>query len=621
LLSEHDVYLFREGSHVRLYTAMGCVLGPDAATFRVWAPSAASVAVIGAFNGWDAGAHPMTPRADSSGIWEATISGVQRGEPYKFRVVGDDGRYVMDKADPFALCAEAPPLTASRAWTLEYDWGDAEWMATRRARNALDAPISTYEVHLGSWRRSDTDRLPNYREIAHQLAEYARDQGFTHVELMPVTEHPFYGSWGYQTTGYFAPTARYGTPQDFMYFVDVLHQHGVGLILDWVPSHFPTDGHGLAYFDGTHLYEHADPRQGFHPEWSSSIFNYDRHEVRAFLLSSALFWLDRYHVDGLRVDAVASMLYLDYGRKEGEWIPNAFGGRENLGAVGFLRQLNEAVYRDHPDVQVIAEESTSWPMVSRPVYVGGLGFGLKWNMGWMHDTLDYMREPPIFRKYHHDRLTFSIWYAFFENFVLALSHDEVVHGKGSLIGKMPGDSWQQFANLRLLYGYMWGHPGKKLLFMGCEFGQRREWTHEGQLEWWVLEHAEHAGVQRWVADLNALYRAEPALHQVDFAQAGFEWIDCHDADNSVISFLRRPRAGPPVLVVCNFTPVPRANYVVGVPQGGYWQELLNSDAALYGGSGVGNMGGVEAAPVPAHGQFHSLAVTLPPLATIFLRPR
>jgi 1,4-alpha-glucan branching enzyme len=621
LLKEQDVYLFREGTHGRLYAAMGCVLGRDAATFRVWAPSASGVAVIGTFNGWDANAHPMARRADGSGIWEATIAGVQRGDAYKFRVIGGDGRYVMDKADPFALCAEVPPLTASRAWTLEYEWGDTEWMATRKARNALDAPFAVYEMHLGSWRRGDGNRLPTYRDIAQPLAAYVREQGFTHIELMPVTEHPFYGSWGYQTTGYFAPTARYGTPQDFMYFVDVLHQHGIGVILDWVPSHFPADGHGLAYFDGTYLYEHADPRQGFHPEWNSSIFNYDRHEVRAFLLSSALFWLDKYHVDGLRVDAVASMLYLDYGRKEGEWIPNAFGGRENLGAIQFLRHLNESVYRDHPDTQVIAEESTSWPMVSRPVYLGGLGFGMKWNMGWMHDTLDYLRQPPIFRKYHQDKLTFSIWYAFFENFMLALSHDEVVHGKGSLIGKMPGDSWQQFANLRLLFGYMWGHPGKKLLFMGCEFGQRREWTHEDGLEWWVLEHAEHSGVQRWVADLNALYRAEPALHEVDFDQAGFEWVDCHDAEASVISFLRRPRSGAPVLVVCNFTPVPRPNYVVGVPEGGYWRELLNSDAAHYGGSGMGNLGGVEAAPIPAQGRFHSVTLTLPPLGVVFLRPR
>jgi 1,4-alpha-glucan branching enzyme len=621
VLTEHDVYLFREGSHVRLYHAMGCVLGAQSATFRVWAPSASGVSVVGSFNDWNAATHPMNPRGDQSGIWEATIPGVQHGDAYKYRVVGPDGHYTMDKADPFALCTEVPPLTASRAWSLDYEWSDAEWMGKRRAHNALDAPIAIYEVHLGSWRRGDDNRLPTYREIAQPLAEYARDQGFTHVELLPVTEHPFYGSWGYQTTAYFAPTARYGTPEDFMYFVDVLHQHGIGVILDWVPSHFPTDGHGLAYFDGTHLYEHADPRQGFHPEWNSSIFNYERHEVRAFLLSSALFWLDRYHVDGLRVDAVASMLYLDYGRKEGEWIPNAYGGRENLGAVSFLRQLNEAVYRDHPDTQVIAEESTSWPMVSRPVYVGGLGFGMKWNMGWMHDTLDYMSLEPIFRKYHHDRLTFSIWYAFFENFVLALSHDEVVHGKGSLMGKMPGDTWQQFANLRLLYGYMWGHPGKKLLFMGSEFGQRREWTHEEGLEWWVLQYAEHAGIQRWVADLNALYRAEPALHEVDFAQEGFAWVDCHDADNSVVSFLRRPRAGPPVLVVCNFTPVPRGNYTVGVPVGGYWHERLNSDAPLYGGSGIGNLGGVEAAPVPAHGHYHSLSVTLPPLATVFFRPQ
>jgi 1,4-alpha-glucan branching enzyme len=493
-------------------------------------------------------------------------------------------------------------------------------MASRSAHNALGAPMSVYEVHLGSWRRDDAACLPTYRAIAQPLAEYARDHGFTHVELMPVTEHPFYGSWGYQTTGYFAPTARYGTPQDFMFLVDVLHQHGVGVILDWVPSHFPTDGHGLAYFDGTHLFEHADPRQGFHPEWNSSIFNYDRHEVRSFLLSSAMFWLGEYHIDGLRVDAVASMLYLDYGRKVGEWIPNVHGGKENLGAIKFLRHLNESVYRDHPDVQMIAEESTSWPMVSRPVYLGGLGFGMKWNMGWMHDTLDYLRYDPVYRKYHHDRLTFSIWYAFFENFVLALSHDEVVHGKASLIGKMPGDSWRQFANLRLLYGYMWGHPGKKLLFMGCEFGQRREWTHEGQLEWEVLRFPEHAGVQRWVTDLNALYRAEPALHELDFDKAGFEWVDCSDAEASAISFLRRSRAGRPVLVVCNFTPVPRMNYAVGVPEGGYWRELLNGDAPIYGGSGIGNLGGVEAAPVGAHGRFHSVVLTLPPLAAIFLSP-
>jgi 1,4-alpha-glucan branching enzyme len=619
MLGDQDVYLFREGTHGRLYSVMGCQLGRGGATFRVWAPNARRVSVIGAWNDWDAAADPLAPRADASGIWEGTVAAVTRGDAYKFRIVTGSGGET-DKADPFALYGEVPPLTASRAWTLEYDWEDEDWMGSRRARNALDAPISIYEVHLGSWRRGADGRLPTYREVAQPLAEYVRDQGFTHVELLPLTEHPFYGSWGYQTTGYFAPSARYGTPQDFMYLVDTLHRNDVGVILDWVPSHFPSDSHGLAVFDGTHLYEHADPRQGFHPEWSSSIFNYDRHEVRAFLLSSAMFWLDRYHVDGLRVDAVASMLYLDYGRKAGEWIPNVHGGKENLGAIQFLRHLNESAYRDHPDAQVIAEESTAWPMVSRPVYLGGLGFGMKWNMGWMHDTLDYMRQPPIFRKYHQDQLTFSIWYAFSENFVLALSHDEVVYGKGSLIGKMPGDTWQQFANLRLLYGYMWGHPGKKLLFMGGEFGQRREWTHEGGLEWDALSHAEHAGVARWIGDLNALLRSEPALYELDFDRGGFEWIDSRDADASVISFLRRPREGPPVLVVCNFTPVPRTNYTVGTSEGGYWREILNSDAPIYGGSGIGNFGGVDAAPVPAQGRFHSMALTLPPLSTLFFKP-
>ncbi len=619
VFTDHDVYLLREGTHSRLYEKLGCHLRSGGAQFALWAPNAHSVSVIGEFNDWSPHACALEPRPDGSGIWDGFVPEVARGQAYKFHIVSTRDGYEVDKADPFAVYAQAPPETASRAWTLDYEWGDAQWMAARGARQALAAPIAIYEVHLGSWRRREGNRFLTYREAAHELAAYARELGFTHIELLPITEHPFYGSWGYQTTGYFAPTARYGTPQDFMYLVDVLHRHDIGVILDWVPSHFPSDGHGLCYFDGTYLYEHADPKQGFHPEWNSSVFNYGRHEVRAFLMSSALFWLDKYHLDGLRVDGVASMLYLDYGRQGGEWIPNRYGGRENLDAIEFVRAVNEAVYRDHPDVQTIAEESSAWPMVSRPTHLGGLGFGMKWNMGWMHDTLDYLREDPIYRKYRHDRLTFSIWYAFAENFVLPLSHDEVVHGKGSLIGKMPGDSWQQFATLRALYGYMWAHPGKKLLFMGGEFGQRREWAHDESLEWWVLQDASHAGVQRWVADLNRAYRAEAALHEVD-EEPGFEWIDCHDADASVISFLRKPRAGPPLLVVCNFTPIARANYIVGVPRGGYWREILNSDATHYGGRGAGNLGGLEAAPVPVHGRTHSVMLALPPLATLFLKP-
>ncbi len=623
VLTDHDIYLFKEGRHGRLHDKMGCHLTVRdkvaGANFAIWAPNARSVAVMGEFNGWNSRAHPLAARQDGSGIWEGFVPGVARGQSYKYRVASNLGGYEVDKADPFGYYAEVPPSTASRAWTLEYEWQDTEWMANRRARNALDAPMSIYEVHLGSWRRGDGERFLTYRELADQLTDYVREMGFTHVELLPITEHPFYGSWGYQTTGFFAATARYGAPQDLMYLIDRLHQNGIGVILDWVPSHFPSDAHGLAFFDGTNLFEHADPKQGFHPEWNSSLFNYGRHEVRAFLISNALFWLDKYHLDGLRVDAVASMLYLDYGRKAGEWVPNPYGGRENLDAVRFLRDLNEAVYRDHPDVQTIAEESTAWPMVSRPVYLGGLGFGLKWNMGWMHDSLKYLSEDPIYRKYHHDRLTFSIWYAFAENFVLPLSHDEVVHGKGSLIGKMPGDTWRKFANLRSLYGYMWGHPGKKLLFMGCEFGQRREWAHDDSLEWDVLQYPEHSGLRNWVGDLNRVYRTERALHEVDFDPAGFEWIDCHDAAASVIAFLRKSHQGETVVVACNFTPLPRENYVLGMPGGGFWRELLNSDASLYGGSGTGNYGGVEAAPVPAHGRMHSITITLPPLGVMFLK--
>ncbi|HUP96240.1 MAG TPA: 1,4-alpha-glucan branching protein GlgB [Burkholderiales bacterium] len=620
LLTDHDIYLFKEGSHTRLYDKLGCHATPDgAAHFAVWAPNARSVSVIGDFNGWNAGATELHARWDGSGIWEGNAPSVAPGATYKYRIVSHH-QSTQEKADPFAFHCEEPPRTASRVWTGDYKWGDGEWMKSRGARNALDAPMSMYEVHLGSWRRDEKGRYLGYRALAGQLVEHMKKTGFTHVEVMPVTEHPFYGSWGYQTTGYFAPTARYGTPEDFMFFVDTLHQAGIGVILDWVPSHFPNDAHGLYRFDGTHLYEHADPKQGYHPDWNSAIFNYGRNEVRSFLISSALFWLERYHIDGLRVDAVASILYLDYARKSGEWVPNKYGGRENLEAIQFLRTLNEAVYRDHPGTEVIAEESTAWPMVSRPTYLGGLGFGLKWNMGWMHDTLRYMKENPIHRRFHHGELTFSLIYAFNENFVLPLSHDEVVHGKGSLIGKMPGDTWQQFANLRLLYGYMWAHPGKKLLFMGGEFGQRREWQHEESLEWWVLQHAEHAGVMQWISDLNRLYTQERALHEVDFEPQGFEWLDCCDADLSTLSFVRKPRGdGNPLLIVCNFTPVPRENYLLGVPRAGYWTEALNSDAPFYGGSGMGNYGGVDSHPVPAHGRYHAIRITLPPLSILYFK--
>jgi 1,4-alpha-glucan branching enzyme len=528
----------------------------------------------------------------------------------------------VDKADPFAFHHEVPPRTASVVWNLDYSWSDEEWMGSRAGRHALGAPISIYELHVGSWRRvhEEGGRSLSYRELAPQLAGHVKHLGFTHVELMPVMEHPFFGSWGYQTTGYFAPSSRYGTPQDLMYLIDVLHQHGIGVILDWVPSHFPTDEHGLGYFDGTHLFEHGDPRQGFHPDWSSFIFNYDRHEVRSFLLSSAMYWLDRYHVDGLRVDAVASMLYLDYSRKHGEWIPNVHGGRENLGAIAFLRRLNEEVFGRHPEVQTFAEESTAWPMVSRPVYLGGLGFGFKWDMGWMHDTLRYMSLDPVHRKHHHGELTFRMIYAFTENFVMPLSHDEVVHGKGSLIGKMPGDEWQKFANLRALYGMMWSQPGKQLLFMGGEFGQWAEWNHDASLDWHLLEREPHQGLQRWVRDLNTAYRGEPALHELDCDPAGFQWIDCNDNEQSTLVWLRRARSRRDLIVVaCNLTPVPRENYRVGVPEAGHWHEILNSDAPLYGGSGQGNLGGLESVPVAWHGHPQSIVMTLPPLAVVYFK--
>jgi 1,4-alpha-glucan branching enzyme len=622
VLTGHDLYLFREGTHSRLYEKLGAHVGSDGTHFAVWAPNAAQVSVIGDFNGWDPRKHPM--RASEAGIWTAQVPEAKQGACYKFHVVSRQGNWRADKADPYAFRAETPPKTGSMVWNLEYQWGDGEWMKSRKRANALEAPWSIYEMHPGSWRRdpSDPRRLLSWRELAPMVADYVKKMGFTHVELMPVMEHPFYGSWGYQCTAYFAPSSRYGTPQDFMYFVDVLHQAGIGVILDWVPSHFPWDQHGLGFFDGTHLYEHADPRQGHHPDWASAIFNYGRNEVRAFLSSSAHFWIEKYHADGLRVDAVASMLYLDYGRKHGEWVPNRHGGRENLDAIDFMRFFNETLYRDFPDVQTIAEESTAWPQVSRPNYVGGLGFGMKWNMGWMHDSLNYFKRDPVYRKHHHDELTFSLWYAFHENFVLPLSHDEVVHGKGSIMGRMPGDAWQQFANVRLLYGYMWSHPGKKLLFMGSEFGQRREWTHEDSLEWHVLGMDwRHEGLQRWVADLNRVYRENAALHARDFAGDGFRWINRGDWEASVLTFLRMgPEGAPPVLVVCNFTPVPRYNYRVGVPRGGRWRELLNSDAEYYGGSGMGNQGAVEAQPMPYEDLHQSLSLTLPPLSVLFFKP-
>ena len=622
LLGDQDFYLFNEGSHRRLYEKLGAhrmrVGGEEGTYFAVWAPNANRVAVIGSFNQWNRESHPLRARGNS-GVWEGFIPGVERGALYKYLIHSRFLDYRVEKADPFSLFNEIPPKKASIVWDLDYSWGDGQWLAERGQNIKVNKPISIYEVHLGSWRRhAEGNRSLSYRELAPLLADYIHQTGFTHVEFLPLMDHPFFGSWGYQITGYFAPSGNYGTPQDLMFLIDTLHQNGIGVILDWVPSHFPSDEHGLAYFDGTHLFEHADPRQGYHPEWNSYIFNYGRHEVRSFLISNALFWLDKYHADGLRVDAVASMLYLDYARRDGEWIPNRYGGRENLDAIEFLKQLNGAIYEIYPDVQTIAEESTAWPMVSRPVYAGGLGFGLKWDMGWMHDTLEYFSTDSIYRKYHQDKLTFRMIYAFHENFIMPLSHDEVVYGKGSLLGKMPGDDWQRFANLRALVGYMYAQPGKKLLFMGGEIGQWREWQHDQSLDWHLLEKPEHAGIQKWIGDLNRSYRSEPSLHELDCDPAGFEWIDCRDAESSVVSLLRKARGDDrTVLVICNFTPVPRLNYQVGVPRGGLWRELLNSDAKDYGGSGMGNMGEVEAAPVPAHGRHFSLLLTLPPLSTLF----
>jgi 1,4-alpha-glucan branching enzyme len=612
LLTESDVYLFKEGNHFGLADKLGAhpmtVAGTAGTLFAVWAPNARGVSVVGDFNGWEAGRHRLGPRWDGSGVWEGFIPGLGTGAMYKYLVVSAiDGR-AAEKGDPYAFFWEVPPRSASVVWDIDYEWGDDDWMATRKDRASSAAPISVYEVHLGSWRRvpEEGNRFLTYREAAPLLADYVKEMGFSHVEFLPLMEHPFYGSWGYQTLGYFAPTSRYGTPQDFMALVDHLHRNGIGVILDWVPSHFATDGHGLQQFDGSYLYEHMDPRKGFHPDWKSFVFNYGRNEVREFLISSALFWLGKYHADGLRIDAVASMLYLDYSRKNGEWTPNAFGGRENLEALGFIRRLNEAVYAAHPDTQTIAEESTAWRMVTRPVYAGGLGFGMKWKMGWMNDTLEYFSKDPIFRKYYQKGLTFGLWYAYSENYLLPLSHDEVVHGKGSLVGKMPGSEWDRYASLRSLFGFMFTQPGKKLLFMGGEFAQWREWTHDESLEWHALEYEPHRGVQRWVRDLNGLYRREPSLHELDFDEAGFRWVDFNDADHSIV-------------VVCNFTPLPHYDYHVGVPAGGRWAEVLNSDAREYGGGGLGNAGAAEALPQPFHGHGQSLSLTLPPLSVLIFK--
>jgi 1,4-alpha-glucan branching enzyme len=628
VLGELDVHLLAEGNHLRNYERLGAhpreLEGVAGTAFAVWAPNASRVAVIGDFNGWDGRAHPMRRRIEC-GVWEIFLPGIAAGARYKYEIKGPHGDLVPLKSDPQAFYAEKPPKTASIVHGLpERAWADGEWMARRPATSARDAPISIYEVHLGSWMRvpDEGNRFLTYAELAERLVPYVRDMGFTHIELMPVNEFPFDGSWGYQPIGLYAPTSRFGPPAEAQAFIERAHEAGIGVILDWVPGHFPTDPHGLGWFDGTHLYEHADPRQGFHMDWNTLIYNYGRREVANFLLGNALFWLDRYHIDALRVDAVASMLYLDYSRQEGQWIPNRYGGRENLEAIDLLKRMNEIAFGGFPGATTVAEESTAWPGVSRPVYTGGLGFGYKWNMGWMHDTLRYMQKETIHRRYHHNDLTFGLLYAFSENFILPLSHDEVVHGKGSLIGKMPGDEWQRYANLRAYYAFMWTHPGKKLLFMGGEFGQVGEWNHDKSLDWHVLAYEHHRGVQSLVRDLNRLYRTTPALHELDCEGDGFEWVEAQDSENSVLSYLRKGRAGArPALVVCNFTPVPRAGYRLGVPTRGTWVEVFNTDAAAYGGSNMGNGGAAWAGDRPSHGRPASLELILPPLATlVFLGP-
>jgi 1,4-alpha-glucan branching enzyme len=624
LLTDFDIYLFREGRHHSLHQKLGAHIrqwqGQQGVVFAVWAPNAQEVSVIGSFNGWNRHEHRMHVRLDGSGIWELFIPDIGHGEIYKYFIRANNG-YEVEKADPFAFYAELPPSTASVVWDLSFKWNDGPYRTARKKKAGKAQPMSVYEMHLASWRRvwEEDNRSLTYRELAGQLVDYLKEAGFTHVEFMPVMEHPFGGSWGYQVTGFFSPTSRLGTPQEFMYLVNELHRAGIGVILDWVPSHYPGDLHGLFYFDGTNLFEHSDPRQGFHPDWNSYIFNYGRNEIKCFLISSALFWLDMYHADGIRVDAVASMLYLDYSRNQGEWIPNQYGGNENLEAIQFMKELNEAIYHNFPDVHTIAEESTAWPGVSRPVYAGGLGFGQKWMMGWMHDTLQYFSRDPVYRTYHQNEITFSLNYAFTENFMLPLSHDEVVYGKGALIQKMPGDEWQRFANLRLLYGYMWSHPGTKLLFMGCEFGQTSEWNHDGSLDWHLLQYEFHKGVLKMMGRLNEVYKTETALYEIPFEQEGFEWIDYNDYQNSVISYLRKDRKGNHILVICNFTPAVRENYTLGVPQQGSYLEIFNSDAREWGGSGVVNQQVVEVMPLQNHGREFSVSVTLPPLGVTYLR--
>jgi 1,4-alpha-glucan branching enzyme len=626
LLTEFDLHLMGEGRHYDTYEKLGAhvktIEGVAGVHFAVWAPSAKRVSVVGDFNRWDGRVHPMRARG-SSGIWEMFLPDLGEGAIYKYEIIGPNGQILPLKADPYAFRSELRPNTGSVVARLDqYQWKDAEWIKRRAQKNWFESPVSIYEVHLGSWRRMPeaSNRWLTYRELGDQLIPYVKDLGYTHIELLPIMEHPYDGSWGYQTLGYFAATSRYGSPTEFMEFVDRCHRAGIGVLLDWTPAHFPRDAHGLAQFDGTHLYEHSDPRQGAQPDWGTLVYNYGRNEVQNYLISNALFWFDKYHIDGLRVDAVASMLYLDYSRKPGEWIPNEFGGRENLAAIAFLKRMNEVAHGHFPGILTIAEESTSWPSVSRPTYLGGLGFSFKWNMGWMNDTLKYFSSDPVYRKYEHNKLTFSFLYAFSENFLLPFSHDEVVHGKNSLLHKMPGDLWQQFANLRLLFGYQYAHPGKKLLFMGQEFGQRHEWSEARSLDWGLLQHESHRGLQRLIADLNKLYAAQTALHEVDFNWQGFEWLDANDADNSVLSFLRRGKDPANMLaVVVNATPVVREAYRIGVPQPGYYGEILNTDAAIYGGSNVGNLGGVPAEPILHMGRPYSITLTLPPLAVLFLR--